>query len=307
MTDTDRQKQPAPRVSTAGRATTARGRLRNTLGAGLGLLALAGGLVACSDGTTTDAKATASASASPSETPSDAPTVTETTLEPDAPTAKPTDLRQVSCAYRKDESGSPTKFVGTPPSKLTRKVILAKQMIISTNQGEIVIDLATKDVPCAVNSLAFLASKNFYDNTVCHRLATVETVGLGMLQCGDPLAKGDGTRAQDGAGGPGYVFDDENLGGLPLSRGTVGLAQATEDANSNGSQFFISFTDENTQLTASGAAFTMIGVVSKGMNVIDKIARGGIIPFGGDPTADVRGEGSNAPKKKVVIKDVAIV
>ncbi|MEV4459251.1 peptidylprolyl isomerase [Microbispora sp. NPDC004025] len=305
MTDTDRQKQPASRVSTAGRATTARRRLGSTLGAGLGLLALAGGLVACSDGTANEAKATASASSSAS--PSDAPTVTETTLAPDAPTARPTDLRQISCTYRKDDSGSPSKSVGMPPSKLTRRVILAKQMIITTNQGEIVIDLATKDVPCAVNSLAFLASKNFYDNTVCHRLATVETVGLGMLQCGDPLATGNGKRKEDGSGGPGYLFDDENLGGMPLVRGTVGLAQATEDANSNGSQFFISFSDENSQLTAAGGAFTMIGVVSKGMNVIDKIARGGIIPFNGDPTADVRGEGSNAPKKKVVIKDVAIV
>ncbi|GGO21362.1 hypothetical protein GCM10010116_42950 [Microbispora rosea subsp. aerata] len=301
MTDTDRQKQPASRVSTAGRATTPRRRLSGTLGAGLGLLALAGSLVACSDGSDKgSAQATPSASSSASESPAATPS------EP-APSASPTSLRQVTCHYRKDDSGSPSKFVGYPPSKLTRKVILAKQMIITTNQGRIVIDLATKDAPCAVNSLAFLASKNFYDNTVCHRLATVETVGLGMLQCGDPLAKGDGKHADDGAGSSGYLFEDENLNGMPLSRGTVGLAQASEDANSNGSQFFISFTDENTQLTAAGAAFTMIGVVSKGMDVIDKIAKGGIIPFNGDPTADVRGEGSNAPKKKVVIKDLSIV
>ncbi|GLX09108.1 peptidylprolyl isomerase [Microbispora sp. NBRC 16548] len=306
MTDTDRQKQPASHVSTAGRATTPRRRLRGTLGAGLGLLVLAGSLAACSDGSAGNT-AKATPSASPSASDSEGPTVQHTELAGPTPTARPTDLRQVTCQYRKDDTGAPSKNVGFPPSKLTRRVILAKQMIITTNQGEIVIDLATKDVPCAVNSLAFLASKNFYDNTVCHRLATVETVGLGMLQCGDPLATGNGKRKEDGAGGPGYLFDDENLGGMPLVRGTVGLAQATEDANSNGSQFFISFTDENSQLTAAGAAFTMIGVVSKGMNVIDKIAKGGIIPFNGDPTADVRGEGSNAPKKKVVIKDVAIV
>ncbi|MBX6382259.1 MAG: peptidylprolyl isomerase [Microbispora sp.] len=305
MTDTDRQKQPASRVSTTGRATTPRRRLGGTLGAGLGLLALAGGLVACSDGSAgNSAQSSPSASASAS---SNGPTVEHTELAPPTPTAAPTDLRQVTCKYRKDDTGSPSKFVGYPPSKLSRRVMHAKKMIIRTNRGEIVIDLATKDVPCAVNSLAFLASKNFYDNTVCHRLATVETVGLGMLQCGDPLATGDGKRKEDGEGGPGYLFDDENLGGLPLSRGTVGLAQASEDANSNGSQFFISFSDENTQLTAAGAAFTMIGVVSKGMDVIDKIARGGIIPFNGDPTADVRGEGSNAPKMKVVIKDLTIV
>lgn len=306
MTDTDRQKQPASRVSTTGRATTPRRRLRGTLGAGLGLLALAGSLVACSDGSA-DNTAKATPSASPSSSDSTGPQVTHTELTQPTPSAAPTSLRQVTCEYRKDDTGAPSKFVGFPPSKLSRGVIAAKKMVITTNQGRIVIDLATKDVPCAVNSFAFLAKKNFFDNTVCHRLATVETVGLGMLQCGDPLAKGDGKSKNDGAGGPGYLFNDENLGGLPLARGTVGLAQATEDANSNGSQFFISFTDENTQLTAMGAAFTMIGVVTRGMDVIDKIARGGIIPFNGDPTADVRGEGSNAPKKKVVVKDVAIV
>ena len=56
-----------------------------------------------------------------------------------------------------------------------------------------------------------------------------------------------------------------------------------------------------------GAAFTLIGIVTKGMDILDKISKGGIIPFNGDPTADVRGEGSNAPKKKVVIRDVSIV
>ncbi|MEV7804325.1 peptidylprolyl isomerase [Microbispora sp. NPDC088329] len=306
MTDTDRQKQPASRVSTAGRATTSRRRLHGAFGAGLSLLALTGSLVACSDGSDkSTAQATPSASASASN--AAGPTVKNSESAEPTPAAKPTSLRQVTCKYRKDDSGSPSKFVGFPPRKLSRSVGTAKKMVITTNQGEIVIGLATRDVPCAVNALAFLAKKNFYDNTVCHRLATVETVGLGMLQCGDPLAKGDGKSPKDGAGGPGFLFDDENLNGMPLSRGTVGLAQNTEDANSNGSQFFISFTDENTQLTAMGAAFTMIGVVTKGMDVIDKIAKGGIIPFNDDPTADVRGEGSNAPKKKVVIKDVAIV
>jgi hypothetical protein len=39
---------------------------------------------------------------------------------------------------------------------------------------------------------------------------------------------------------------------------------------------------------------------------VDKIAKGGIIPFNGDPMADVRGEGSNAPKQPVIIKNVTV-
>ena len=37
--------------------------------------------------------------------------------------------------------------------------------------------------------MAFLARKGFYNNTKCHRLATMESSGVYMLQCGDPLAK----------------------------------------------------------------------------------------------------------------------
>jgi peptidyl-prolyl cis-trans isomerase B (cyclophilin B) len=84
------------------------------------------------------------------------------------------------------------------------------------------------------------------------------------------------------------------------------MAQGAEDANSNGSQFWISFSDENTQLASQGAPYTPFGVVIKGMDVVDKIAKGGIIPFNGDPMADVRGEGSNAPKLPVIIKDVTV-
>ncbi|WP_405144519.1 peptidylprolyl isomerase [Sphaerisporangium sp. NBC_01403] len=218
-------------------------------------------------------------------------------------TVAPPSSTAATCSYRKDTSGTPARKVGTPPSKPDLK---AKTMTIATNQGTIVIRLATAQAPCTVNSFTFLAKKNFFDNTHCHRLATPETTGLGMLQCGDPLAKGDGRSKDDGTGGPGYLFDDENLGGIPYTRGTVAMAQGGEDANSNGSQFWISFSDENTQLTSQGSAYTPFGVVVKGMNVVDKIAKGGIIPFNGDPMADLRGEGSNAPKVPVIIKNVTV-
>ncbi|MFC7643091.1 peptidylprolyl isomerase [Streptosporangium lutulentum] len=68
----------------------------------------------------------------------------------------------MTCSYRKDTSGSPAKKVGMPPRKPNTKL---KTMTITTNHGAIVIDLLTAQSPCAVNSLAFLARKNFYDNT----------------------------------------------------------------------------------------------------------------------------------------------
>ena len=46
---------------------------------------------------------------------------------------------------------------------------------------------------------AYLAGKQFFDNTKCHRLV----VDIGALQCGDP--------GGDGTGGPTYRYADENL------------------------------------------------------------------------------------------------
>ncbi|GAA0406523.1 peptidylprolyl isomerase [Microbispora corallina] len=297
MTDTDRQKQPAPYRSTA-RRTTPLGSRGFHLGLGLGVLALAGGLAACSGGPdTTNAAATASASPS-----SAGPSAVPSTLAPSTPTAKPADLRKLTCEYRKDDTGSPAKFVGYPPKRLSAAVIKASTMTIKTNLGDIVIELATGDAPCTVNSFAFLARKNFFDNTVCHRLTTVETNGLGLLQCGDPQAKGDGENPTDGTGGPGYLFNDENLG-PQYTRGVVFMAQPGDASNSNGSQFAISYTDENAQLPQ---AYTPFGMVKKGMDIVDKIVKGGVntAKDGVDITSD--DGGSNAPKIKVRIRDVTV-
>ncbi len=181
---------------------------------------------------------------------------------PDQPTAPPTpqDPTNVKCEYRKDDSGAPAKFVGMPSAKPAKAALAAKNMTIKTNQGDIVIELVPESTPCTVNSFYFLAKKNYFDNTLCHRLTTAESNGLDLLQCGDPQAKGDGKNKSDGTGGPGYLFPDENLGPA-YSRGVVFMAQGGDAANSNGSQFAISYSDEAAQLPA---AYTPFGVVHLG-------------------------------------------
>ncbi|WP_246239118.1 peptidylprolyl isomerase [Acrocarpospora corrugata] len=290
MTDTIRQKHLAARDSKAKRGTI--------LGVGL-VIALAA-LTACggSDaekpvaGAETEAPSSAPPSAVPSAVPSELP-------EPSAPAT--VDPAKVTCEYRKDDSGSPAKFVGFPPKKPTKAALRAKTMTVRTNQGDIVIEL-TPYTPCTVNSFAFLAGKKYFDNTVCHRLVTAETNGLDLLQCGDPQAKGDGENPTDGTGGPGYLFPDENLGPQYV-RGVVFMAQGGDAANSNGSQFAISFSNENAQLPA---AYTPFGVVVQGMEVVDKIVKGGVntAPDGIDITSDEGG--SNAPKLPVKIKTVVV-
>lgn len=154
--------------------------------------------------------------------------------------------------------------------------------------------------PCTVNSFAFLAKKHFFDNTKCHRLATPENSGLSLLQCGDPQAKADGKNPTDGQGSSGYVYDSENLGGIPYTRGTVAVAQAVDAVNQNGSQFWISLGDETQQVEK---AYTPFGVVSQGLEILDEISKGGWITNPDDITGD---GGSNAPKIPVVIKNVRL-
>src|SRR5690606_37873374 len=124
---------------------------------------------------------------------------------------------------------------------------------ITTNRGTLNLELDAAKAPCAVNSLAFLASKNYFDDTTCHRLTSDPT--LKVLQCGDP----SGT----GSGGPGYRFANENTAGVRYARGVVALANAGPDTN--GSQFFILYGD------APGlpAAYPVIGRVASGMEVVD--------------------------------------
>ncbi|MBB2914986.1 peptidyl-prolyl cis-trans isomerase B (cyclophilin B) [Streptosporangium becharense] len=228
---------------------------------------------------------------------SGSPTPTASASVPALTPPSPAELAKKTCEYRKDTSGSPAKKVGMPPAKPDLK---AKTMTITTNHGVVVIDLLTELAPCSVNSMAFLAKKNFYDDTRCHRLATPENSGVGLIQCGDPQAKADGKNPTDGQGSSGYVFDDESLETAQYTKGVVALAQPVDASNQNGSQFWISMADETNQIDK---AYTPFGVVSKGMDVLEKIYNGGWITNPDDITGD---GGSTAPKIPLIIKDVRI-
>lgn len=302
MTDTDRREQLAREHAErqARRAQQeARGKRNVAIGVGVGAVAVIGGIIAATTliggaGDQGDAaKAAASASASPSEEPTADPSPS-TTAKGGA----------ITCEYRDDDSGAPAKNVGRPPKRVSKAVLALKTMTIHTNHGPIVIDLLTDKAPCTINSFAFLAKKGFFDNTVCHRLATPDTAGLGLLQCGDPQAKGDGKNPTDGTGGPGYLFNDENLGGSDYRRGTVFMAQGMEDRNANGSQFAISWHDDNTQLAATGGTYTAFGTISKGMDIIDKVSKGGVIVNPGDITSSEGG--ATAPKMPVKVKTITL-
>lgn len=123
--------------------------------------------------------------------------------------------------------------------------------VLHTDKGDVTISLDAKHAPRTVSNFISLSRKNFYDNTIFHRV-----INGFMIQGGDP--NGNGT------GGPGYQFDDENLGG-DYKRGIV--AMANSGPNANGSQFFIMHKD-----TDMDKLYVIFGSVTHGLDVVDRIA-----------------------------------
>ncbi|MGP4029023.1 peptidylprolyl isomerase [Actinomadura sp. 3N407] len=199
--------------------------------------------------------------------------------ESDAADAKASATPQAEpgeCAYKPASVPGAPKDLGTPPVKPAHKGTV--KATVKTNHGEVVMELDGENAPCTVNSFAFLAEKNFYDKSECHRLTSG---GLNVLQCGDPTGKG--------TGGPGYQFANENTEGAKYTAGTLAMAHSRLP-DSNGSQFFMVYKDSELP-----PDYTVFGKITKGLDVVKEIAGGG---------SDPKGDG--APKKKVTIQDVSI-
>ncbi|NLI44720.1 MAG: peptidylprolyl isomerase [Chloroflexi bacterium] len=124
---------------------------------------------------------------------------------------------------------------------------------IKTEKGDIVIQLFDDEAPITVNSFVYLAEKGFFDGVTFHRV-----LHDFVAQAGDP----SGT----GISGSGYEFRDEIVSTLTYDEaGMVGMANA--GANTNGSQFFITYVPA-TQLTGK---YTIFGKVIEGMDVLQKL------------------------------------
>ncbi len=120
--------------------------------------------------------------------------------------------------------------------------------------GEFIAELYPDKAPKTVNSFVFLAREKYFDGTTFHRVLE----GF-MAQGGDPTGTG--------MGGPGYQFENEDSD-LKFDKPGV-LAMANAGRNTNGSQFFITFT-ATPQLDGG---YTIFGQVTDGMNVVNGITR----------------------------------
>ena len=146
---------------------------------------------------------------------------------------------------------------------------------IRTNHGAITVDLFEEDTPVTVNNFVFLATEDFYDGVIFHRV-----IDNFMIQGGDPTGSG--------MGGPGYQFQDETRGN-PHSHEPFTLSMANAGPDTNGSQFFIT----ESAVPQLDPKHTVFGRVTEGREVVTEIA-------------SVRTGAQDRPLEDVVIEDVVI-
>lgn len=120
-------------------------------------------------------------------------------------------------------------------------------------KGDMRLALYDDEAPLTVNNFIFLADQGFYDCVPFHRVMQDF-----MAQGGDPSGSG--------AGGPGYQFADETDNGIVFDR-TGLLAMANSGANTNGSQFFITFVETSWL----NGAHTIFGEIIDGEDVLNSI------------------------------------
>jgi peptidyl-prolyl cis-trans isomerase B (cyclophilin B) len=137
---------------------------------------------------------------------------------------------------------------------------------ITTDQGDIGIELEGDVAPQAVANFVTLAQEGYFDDTACHRLVTS---GIYVLQCGDPTATG--------TGGPGYSWGPiENAPSDDVyPAGTIAMARQGGDGESMGSQFFLVYEDSTIPSDTAGG-YTVFGRITSGLDVVQAIADAGV-------------------------------
>ena len=129
--------------------------------------------------------------------------------------------------------------------------------VITTNRGEIELELYFDVAPLTVIDFINRAEDDFYENLIFHRVITNFVV-----QGGDP----------DGTGWGGAPYNNRcEYSSEEYKRGTVGIATSGKDTGS--SQFFITLSP----LPHLNGRYTIFGQVLSGMEVVDDIVKGDTI------------------------------
>ncbi|MDR1053694.1 MAG: peptidylprolyl isomerase [Planctomycetaceae bacterium] len=158
------------------------------------------------------------------------------------------EITQIKADWEKEKAirQAEAKANEDPKTKLPR-------VELKTSKGKIVIELFENEAPNSVANFISLVEKKYYNGTKFHRV-----LPCFMAQGGD-----------NGMGGPGYQIDDEckKPDARKHFRGSLSMANA--GANTNGSQFFLTFV----KTEHLDGRHTVFGRVVEGIEVLAEIQR----------------------------------
>ncbi|KAK5191330.1 Peptidyl-prolyl cis-trans isomerase-like 1 [Cryomyces antarcticus] len=149
---------------------------------------------------------------------------------------------------------------------------MATTIILETTMGALTLELYTSHAPRTCQNFTTLCTRNYYSNTIFHRITPSF-----MVQGGDPTGTGRG-----GSSIWGEKFADEISPQLKHTGAGV-LSMANSGPDTNGSQFFITLAPT----PWLDGKHTIFGRVKGGMRVVQRM---GLVKTGeGDrPVEDVR-------------------
>jgi peptidyl-prolyl cis-trans isomerase A (cyclophilin A) len=186
---------------------------------------------------------------------------------------------------------TPTPTLDPSPTAQPTPTPLPKTVraTLKTSLGDIELELNAEKAPVTVKNFLQYIDSGFYKDTLFHRV-----IPKFMIQ-GGGFTKG----MVEKKGQPPIINEAAN--GLHNTRGTIAMARS-QNINSATSQFYINLVD-NPYLDQKGNiakdyGYCVFGKVTKGMDVVDKIAA--------VPTATV-GVYQNVPKQDIVILDTKVI
>jgi len=147
----------------------------------------------------------------------------------------------------------------TPPTAEDVKTTREKGTVIyviSTQKGDITVELYGDKAPLSVTNFVKLADAGYYDGLIFHRV-----VPNFVIQGGDPTGTG--------TGGPGYAIKLEINPELKHVEGALAWAR-TAVPDSAGSQFYITLSE----VSYLNNQYAVFGKVINGMDVVLSIAGG---------------------------------
>jgi len=192
------------------------------------------------------------------------------TAAPIMPSGGPT--QAPSEAPGSQPAGIPADCPTSAPAALGDETVT---VTLTTEQGDIVVEVKGSLAPNATGNFVALAECGAYDGVVFHRLVPGFVIQGGDVEFG---RKPNVDPNLVGTGGPGYTISDDPVT-TPYGRGTVAMAR-TPAPNSQGSQFFIVLDDQAKGALESANTYAILGSVTSGMDVVDTIAA---MPNSGEP------------------------